>query len=159
MSSRRGGSRGCAASQRQLNSPSSSMEITSEVNRTPGRVAERGILRERGEIMDYGHSEHPAIRYRIPCTLKSNTLIVSVTVEHCSNLRGRVIDLNAPMVDMEVPRVDMRRPIRQEAQPAMQAEEAGPSETKPNIQLSVADMADQKLKGKQEDEPYTTDED
>lgn len=121
MSSRRGGSRGCAASQRQLNSPSSSVEITSEVNRIPGRGIGHGILREHGEIMECRHSEHPAVRYRIPCTLESNTLIISVMVEHYSNLRGSLIDLNAPMVDMQVPQVDMRKPIREDAYPAMQA--------------------------------------
>jgi len=101
--------------------------------------------------MECGHREHPAVRYRIPCTLENNTLIVSVTVEHCSDLRRPRDNLTVPRVDMQVPRVDLRRPI--------QADEAGPSEPaqgrmRPDVE------EDKKLKGlATEDEPYLTDED
>lgn len=140
MSSRRGGSRGSAATQRPINSPSSSVEITSELNRNPSRLAGRSNVRERGEIMDCGHVEHPAVRYRIPCTLENNTLIVSVTVEHCSSLRGKL------MVDMQAPRVDMRRPTRVDIPPATQEADAGPSEPKQKTPLSDSELEDQRLK-------------
>ena len=128
MSSRRGGSRGRAATQRPVTSPSSSVEITSEQNRNPSRLAGRSNVRGRGEIMDCGHVEHPAVRYRILCTLENNTLIVSVSVEHCSSLRGQLEDVNVLVVDMQVPLVDMRRPTRADIPPATQAVDAGPSE-------------------------------
>ena len=128
MSSRRGGSRGHVATQRPVNLPSSSVETTSEQNRNPSRLAGRSNVRGRGEIMDCGHVEHPAVRYRIPCTLANNTLIVSVSVEHCSSLRGQLVDLNVRVVDMQVPLVDMRRPTRADIPSATQTTDASPSE-------------------------------
>ena len=107
--------------------------------------------------MDCGLVEHPAVRYRIPCTLENNTLIVSVSVEHCSSLRGQLEDLNVPVVDMQVPMVDMWRPNRADIPPATQAADAGPSEPVQRSLLSDTEES-QKLKGKMKDEPYTTDE-
>lgn len=145
MSSRRGGSRGRSASHRPEISPSSSVEITSEQNRPPG-----SNVRGSWGIPECGHTEHPAIRYRIPCAFANNTLIVSVTVEHCSSIRGRLETVNVPRVDMETPTVDFRRPV--------QKDEAGPSE--PVQRSSCQDKEDsEKLKGPATDEPHTTDED
>lgn len=127
MSSRRGSSRGRASTQRPAISPSFSVEVTTEQNRSQGRLAGRGNVLGREEIMDCGHTEHPAVRYRIPCTLATTTLIVSVSVEHCSNFRGQLKDLHgnppqvqrtAPIVDMQVPVVDMQRPTRESIPPS-----------------------------------------
>lgn len=120
MSSRQGSSRGRSATQRPVNSPSSSVGITSEQNRGSNR-----LMRGWREIPDCGHLEHPAVHYRIPCTLENNTLIVSVMVEHCNNLRGPPDNLNVPMVDMQVPTVDMPRPTKANAPQATQAADAG----------------------------------
>ena len=157
MSSRRGMSRGRSTSQRPEISPSSSVEFTSEKNRPPGRNA-------RGNcwgIPECGHSEHPAIRYRIPCAFANNTLIVSVTVEHCSSARGHLDTVTVPRVDMETPTVDFTRPV--------QKDEAGPSEPvqrsscqgKEPVQRSSGQgkEAAEKLKGPASDAPQTTDED
>ena len=156
MSSRRGMSIGHSASQRPEISPSSSVEITSEQNRPPGRNA-----RGNWGIPECGHSEHPAIRYRIPCAFANNTLIVSVTVEHCSSARGHLDTVTVPRVDMETPTVDFTRPV--------QKDEAGPSEPvqrsscqgKEPVQRSSGQgkEAAEKLKGPASDAPQTTDED
>lgn len=166
MSSCRGSSRGRASSHRPAISPSSSVEATSDQNRSQGRPAGRGNVHGRGEIMDCGHTEHPTVRYRIPCTMANTTLIVSVSVEHCSNFRGQLEDTHgnppqvqrtAPIVDMQVPVVDMQRPTRESIPPATQAACAGPSEPAQRTLLSDLEES-QKFKCKVEDEPYTTDD-
>jgi len=166
MSSRRGSSRGRASTKRPAISPSSSVEVTTEQNRSQGKLAGHGNVLGWGEIMDCGHTEHPTVRYRIPCTLENTTLIVSVSVEHYSNFRGQLEDLHgnppqvqrtAPIVDMQVPVVDMQRPTRESTPPATQAACAGPSELAQRTLLSDSEES-QKFKCKVEDEPYTTDD-
>lgn len=155
MSSRRIGSRGRPATQRPATSPSSSVDIPPEPgsSSSPRRTVGHRIERDRGALMECGHREHPAVKYRIPCTLENNTLIVSVTVEHCSDLRRPQDNLTVPRVDMQVPRVDLRRPTQADEV------EAGPSEpAQKGMRLDVEE--DKKLKGlAMEDEPYLTDED
>lgn len=116
MSSRRGSSRGRASTHRPAISPSSSVEVTSDQYRIQGRAAGCGNVPGRGAILDCGHTEHPTVRYRIPCTLANSTFIVSVSVEHCGNFRGQMEDMHgnppqaqgtAPIVDMQVPVIDM----------------------------------------------------
>lgn len=166
MSSRRGGSRGQASTQRNEISPSSSVVVTSDHRCFHGRAASRGNAPGRGEILVCRHTEHPTIRYRIPCTLANSTFIVSVSVEHCDNSRGQMEAMQGnpppaqgttPIIDMQVPTIDLQRLIRESLSPATQAARAGPSEPASRIQLSDSDDP-QQYRGKVEEEPYTTED-
>lgn len=166
MSSRHGSSRGRSSTQWPAILPSSSVEVTSEQNRSQGRLAGHSNVLGQGEIMDCGHTVHPTVRYWIPCTLANTTLIVSVSVEHCSNFRGLLEDLHGnppqvqrttPIVDMQVPVVDMQCPTRESIPPATQAACAGPSEPAQRTLFSNSEES-HKFKCKVEDEPYTTDD-
>lgn len=92
------------------------------------------------------------MKYHIPCTLENNTLIVSITVEHCSDFRRPREGFTVPRVDMQVPRVDFRPPT--------QTEEAGTSTMLPaQGGTRPAEAEDKKVKGlAKEDEPHLTDE-
>jgi len=166
MSSRRGSSRGRASTQRTAISPSSSVEVTSDHRRFHGRATSRGNAPRCGEILECGHTEHPTVGYRIPCTLANSTFIVSVSVEHCGNSRGQMeatqgnpppAQGTAPIIDVQVPTIDLPCPIRESLSPATQAARAGPSEPAPRIQLSDSDDP-QQYRGKVEEESYTTDD-
>jgi len=141
----RGGSRGRPATQRLAASPDSSVNIS----HIPGRSSRQPIR----DPLDCGHSEHPAIRYRIPCTLENNTLIVSITVEQCSDPRGTREGQTIPSLDVEVPRVDFRPPL--------QTEEAGTSTMQPAQDGTQPVQAEDKKDHQfaKEDEPYETDDD
>jgi len=157
----RGGSRGRPPTQRRATPPASSDDDPvvhgSNLHRDPVvHGSNLQISQERGEPRDCGHLEHPAIKYRIPCTLENNTLIVSVTVEHCSDVRRPREGLTVPRVDMEVPRVDFRHPPH--------TEEAGTSTMQP-ARMPEGGIQPPKQEDKAEprivteDEPYETDED
>jgi hypothetical protein len=148
----RGGSRGRPPTQRRATPPASS-EDDPWVH---GSHLQRSISRQISqEPRDCGHSEHPAIKYRIPCTLENNTLIVSVTVEHCSDARRPRDGLTVPRVDMEVPKVDFRHPpqTKEASTSTMQ-----PART-PKGGIQPATEEDNKEpRPVTEDEPYETDE-
>lgn len=164
----------------RAHSPSSSIEDSSEHRRPRGRPPGRGRIVEPPERMECGHTEHPMVRYRLPCTLANSTFFVTVSVEHCRNPWGDDDAPHAdppripgvvPTVEMEFPAIDMMRPVhdpgagpsepvhRHGAGPSepVQRHGAGPSEP---VQRNVG-------KGKailqppccqMEDEPQTTDE-
>lgn len=141
----RGGSRGRPATQRLAASPDSSVNISHIL----GRSSRQPIR----DPLDCGHSEHPAIRYRMPCTLENNTLIVSITVEQCSDSRGTREGQTTPSLDVEVPRVDFR--------PPPQTGEAGTSTMQPAQEGTQPVQAEDRKdhQSAKEDEPYETDDD
>lgn len=136
MSSHRGSSRGRALAQRTAISPSPSVEVTSDHRRFHGRASSHGNAPGCGEILECGHTTHPIVKYRIPCTLENSTFIVSVSVEHCSNSRGQVeatqgnpplAQGTTPTIDIQVPTMDLQCPIRESFSPATQAALAAPA--------------------------------
>lgn len=162
--SRRGSYRGRASIQRQAPSPSSSIEVSSERRRSRGRAGGRGRVVEHQERMECGHSEHPMVRYRIPCTLSNSTFFVTVSVEHCRKPRGQDEALHAsppwiprlaPSVDMQLPTVDMLRPVQDSFSPDPGADPSEP------VQRNIPTEPDihQPPRCKTEDDPHTTDDD
>jgi len=164
QSSRRGISRGQASSQRRAPSPSSSIEVSSDRRRSRGRAVGRGSAAEYREIMDCGHSEHPMVRYRIPCTLSNSTFFVTVSVEHCNNPRGEDDAIHAsppripglaPTTSVQVPAIDMLRPVQDSFSPDPGA---GPSEPMQRDILTEPDI--HKIpRCKAEEDVHTTDDD
>lgn len=89
MGSRRGGSRGRAASHRSTPISYSSLDAL-EPGRSSPPVTRSGRGRGRGRVgrVDCEHAAHPTVRYRILCSLAKSTFIVSVTIEKCEDIRG-----------------------------------------------------------------------
>lgn len=116
-------------------------------------------------MTDCGHEAHPTVRYRIPCTLANSTFIVSVTVEHCDNLRGQAAaNLENPPVQGTVPPIDMQLPVMESSSLATQAAPAGPSEPAQGVPTTsvvpLLDSEDSLQFGcRVVEEPYTTDDD
>lgn len=124
--SRRGSYRGRATIQRQAPSPSSSIEVSSDQRRSRGRPVGGGRVAEHQDRMECGHSEHPMVRYRIPCTLSNSIFFITVSVEHCRDPRGQGEALlasptripgSAPSVDMQLPAIDMLPPCTRQFLP------------------------------------------
>jgi len=113
MGSRRGGSRGCATSQRSTPiSYSSSDAMEPERSSPPVTRSGRGRGRGRGRIVDCEHAAHPTVRYHIPCTLANSTFIVSVTIEKCEDLRGQgVAHPEIPADQRMVTPIDSKRSV------------------------------------------------
>lgn len=149
--SRRGSYSGRAPSQRHAPSPSSSIEVSSERRRTRGMPPGRERAADFQERMECGHSEHPMVRYRIPCTLSNSTSFVTVSVEHCSNPWGEdeapQIPGMAPTVDMQLPAIEILRPVQDSLSPDPRA---GPSEP---VQRNDGKAIHQPPRCKKEDDP------
>lgn len=148
----RGGSRGRPPTQRRATPPASSEDDPGVY----GGHLQRSINRQFSqEPRDCGHSEHPAIKYRIPCTFADNTLIVSVTVEHCSDARRPQDGLTVPRLDMEVPKVDFRNPPQTKEASTSTIQPASTQEGGFQPALKANNTKPLPVK---EDEPYETDD-
>jgi len=160
--SRRGSYRGRATIQRQAPSPSSSIEVSSDQRRSRGRPVGGGRVAEHQDRMECGHSEHPMVRYRIPCTLSNSIFFITVSVEHCRDPRGQGEALlasptripgSAPSVDMQLPAIDMLPPVQDSFSPDP---EAGPCVPVQRIIHTEPDIY-KPPRCKTEDDPHTTD--
>lgn len=166
MGSRRGGSRGCATSERSAPiSPSSLVEVAPEQNRPQVSRAGRGRGHGRGRLVECEHAAHPTVCNRIPCTLANSTFLVSVTIENCANLSGQAAaHQKIPREQGTAPPIDTQRPVTGSSSLATQAAPDGPSEPAPGVPTgSVVLRSDSKdslqFGCKVVEEPYTTDDD
>lgn len=148
----RGGSRGRPPTQRRATPPASSEEDPWVHSGHLQRSIHRQFSQEPREC---GHTEHPAIKYRIPCTFADNTLIVSVTMEHCSDASRQRDSLTVPRLDMEVPKVDFRYPPQTKEASTSTIQ---PARTQEGGNQPVLEANSTEPRPVKEDEPYETDD-